>query len=385
MKKIAALSLTLAVLLLAAGACKSTGGASPAVNDLISRLPKTTTGIIVIDFKRAMNTEFVDKALKESKDYAKYQEFIQKTGIDPQKDIEAVVIGAIGAIGGPDTSGVGLVNLKYDRTALLARMKDEVKSLKEDVYEGVTLISGIEEKEAGEKPVVEGQEGAAEDKKEGQEAEKPAEGGDQAEAALAEAQDIIKTEKEMYIAFLDDTTIGFGTQDTLKAAVDVLKKKAEGAKTNAALMDLLKQANQKAMVWGTFAFNPEDIKKMAESNPMLSSLGSLKAMAVSFDYVSKKLDIEFKALTSEPGKNKEIADMLIGFKSMGGMMAGGKPEIAELLEKIEISSGKDNIRFHALIPEDLLAKLGKMAEEEVKNKLGTETKTEDAPKPDIQM
>ena len=135
-------------------------------------------------------------------------------------------------------------------------------------------------------------------------------------------------------------------------------------------MASIKNVNKNAMAWGVFAFKPEDVKKMVEATPMLSSLSSLKALILAFDYSNKVLDAEIKAVTSEAGKNKDIADMLTGLKAMGGMMAGEKPEVGELLGKIEITSGADNVRIHAAIPEELLNKLGKMAQTEIMNKMG---------------
>ena len=39
---------------------------------------------------------FADKAIKEDKNYQKYQDFIKETGIDPQKDIYFVAVGVAG-------------------------------------------------------------------------------------------------------------------------------------------------------------------------------------------------------------------------------------------------------------------------------------------------
>jgi hypothetical protein len=171
--------------------------------------------------------------------------------------------------------------------------------------------------------------------------------------------------------------MAFGTEAGVKAVVDVLKKKSESLKANAELMGMVKNANSAAIAWGVLAFKPEDIKKMIEATPMLSSLAALKAMALSFDYKDKTLDFDLKALTSDAGKNKEIADMLNGFKAMGALAAGEKPEIGELLGKVEITAAADNVRIHAVLPEVLIDKLSKMAQTEIANKLGAEVKPEE--------
>jgi hypothetical protein len=329
---------------------------------MLTMLPKDTMGVIIIDVNRAMNTEVVSKALKEGENAQKYQETIKKLGIDPQKDVYFVAIGLNGSISGGTTSGVGVLNLKYSKDALLAKMKEEGAKFTEGAYEGVATVSVAE----GEKEEPENQKAEEAEKKDAGEKK---EGGEKAEAAEKPTQ-AVAPEKIMMGAFLDASNIAVGPEKEVKAVIDVLKKKAENATANAELMAQIKGVNKNAMAWGVFAFKPEDVKKMVESTPMLSSLASLKALILAFDYSNKILDIEIKAVTSDAGKNKEIADMLNGFKAMGSMAAGDKPEVGELMGKIEITSAADNVRIHAVLPEELLNKLGKMAKTEIMNKMG---------------
>jgi hypothetical protein len=347
MKKLALYGLAFALLLTAFAACTKVGppvAGSAKAADMLTMLPKDITGVILIDVNRALNTEVASKALKEGDNAQKYQDTIKKLGIDPQKDVYFVAIGLTGSFSGGTTSGVGVVNLKYSKDALLAKMKDEGAKFTEGAYEGVATIT------------------VAKDEKEDS-------GADKAEAAEKPAE-TAAPDKVMMGAFLDASNIAVGPEKEVKAAIDVLKKKTENATANADLMAQIKAVNKNAMAWGVFAFKAEDVKKMVDATPMLSSLSSLKAIILAFDYSNKMLDIEIKAVTSEAGKNKEIADMLNGFKAMGSMAAGNKPEVGELLGKIEITSAADNVRIHAAVPEELFNKLGKMAQNEIMNKMG---------------
>jgi hypothetical protein len=365
MKKFALYGLALVLVLTAFAACTKVGppvAGSAKADDMLTMLPKDTMGVIIIDVNRAMNTEVVSKALKEGENAQKYQESIKKLGIDPQKDVYFVAIGLNGSISGGTTSGVGVLNLKYSKDVLLAKMKEEGAKFTEGAYEGVATVSVAE----GEKEEPENQKAEEAEKKDAGEKK---EGGEQAEAAEKPAAPAAP-EKVMMGAFLDASNIAVGPEKEVKAVIDILKKKAENATANAELMAQIKGVNKNAMAWGVFAFKPEDVKKMVESTPMLSSLASLKALILAFDYSNKILDIEIKAVTSDAGKNKEIADMLNGFKAMGSMAAGDKPEVGELMGKIEITSAADNVRIHAVLPEELLNKLGKMAKTEIMNKMG---------------
>ncbi len=382
MKRTFAITLCLAVILLVNGACTKGGvpvAGTAKATDMLSLLPQSVSGVLVIDVKRGMELSFVDKALKEPGNTSKLQEFIQKTGIDPKKDVYLAAIGIIGGLNGEPT-GVGILNLKYNKATLMAKMKEmpDVK-FTEGVYEGITTLTGLEvEIPAPKEEKVESTEGIE------SQGETPAGGETKPQEETPPAQEPtepVKIEKPTVAAFLDASNIAFGPEAEIKAVIDILVKKAKSAKDNAELMSLVKKANSSALVWGVYAFKPEDVKKMVESTPMLSSLSSLKAMILSFDYVNKILDVDLKALTADAGKNKEIADMLTGFKAMGSMASGEKPEVGELLSKIEITSGADNVRIHAALPEELIEKLGKMAEAEIASKLGGEVKSEE-PKPE---
>jgi hypothetical protein len=353
MKKLSLCGLAFALLLTALAACSKTGApvaGSAQAEDMLNLLPKETSGVIIIDINRALNTEIMAKALKEGDHAAKYQDTIKKLGIDPQKDVYLLAIGMSGSLTGGKTSGVGILNLKYSKDALLAKMKEEGAKYTEGVYEGVATIA------------------MAENEKETSEGEKK-EGGEKLEAAEKPAESA-RPEKVVLGAFLDASNIAIGSEKEVKAVIDVLKKKDEGARANADLMARIKGVNKNAMVWGVITFKPEDVKKMVESTPMLSSLATLKALVMDFDYANKVLEAQIKAVTGDATKNKEIADMLNGLKAMGNMLAAEKPEVGELLGKIEITSAADNVRLHGAIPEELLNKLGKMAQTEIMNKMG---------------
>ena len=66
---------------------------------------------------------------------------------------------------------------------------------------------------------------------------------------------------------------------------------------------------------------------------------------------------EIKRMSDNEENNKKIADALNGFKAFGAMAAAEKPEIGELLNKIEISSTAEHVKVYCSLPEELLNKL----------------------------
>ncbi|MHB8055420.1 MAG: hypothetical protein ACYDH3_09250, partial [Candidatus Aminicenantales bacterium] len=319
------------VLVMAFAACGKKAGfpvaGSAKAEDLLTLMPKSVQGVVIIDIHRGMNIPFVDKMLKKEENAAKYKENIDKFGLDPQKDIYFAAIGfsqTTDAEGKSVPQGAGVINLKYDQARILESAKKENPEFKQDVYEGVTLFTVPEKEKAG---------------------------------------------KEMYGAFLDASNVALGTESGVKAVIDVFKGKAESALKNDELMKLVKNANSSALVWNVTSFTPEQMKKMAEGSPMLESLKSLQALTMYVDDKNNGLQVEIKALSPDAAKNKEIADMLTGFKAMGSMGSAEKPEIGELMKSIEISSGPDNVKIYVSVSAELLDKLGQEAEKQVKSKL----------------
>jgi len=329
MKKAVIGLLTLVLLVMAFAACSKKAGipvaGSAQAMDMLTLIPKTAQTVFVIDVHRGMNIPFVDKALKTGDDAAKYKEAIDKFGLDPQKDIYYAAIGlsqATDAEGKSVPQGAGVINLKYDQAKILDQIKKESPAFTEAVYEGVTIFTVPEE-----------------------------------------------DGKPMYGAFLDTSNVAVGTEAGVKGVIDVMKGKAESAVKNADLMKLVKAGNTKALLWNVTTFTPEQIKQMTESNPMLGSFKSIQAVTMYVDDKNKGLQIELKALSNDAAKNKEIADMLTGFKALGAMGSSEKPELGEFLNKIEISSSPENVKIFINMPEDLLAKLGQEMEKQVKSKL----------------
>jgi len=346
MKKSLIYALSLAVLVTAFAACQKAGipvAGSAKAEDMLTLIPQTAQGGFVIDVHRGMNIAFVDKAVKTGEDAAKYQEFITKVGIDPQKDVYFAAIGiseGFGAEGNSEPQGAGVINLKYDQAKVVAAIKEKSSAYQETAYEGVTMLTVPEE-------VTVPEEGAA-----------PEEG-------TVPKED----KKPMYGAFLDASNIAVGTEPGVKAVIDVLKGKAESAMKNADLMKQIKGINKTSLVWSVFVFSPDQVKKMSEAMPMMSSLESIQALTMYVDDKNKGLQIEIKALMPDGAKAKEIADMLTGFKALGSMGAGEKPEVGELMNKIDISSGPDSVKIFVDLPEALMDKLAAEAEKQVKSKL----------------
>lgn len=322
MKKLSSVSIILVLIFLSFVSCgkKVTApkAGSASADDMLSLVPVDAKGVIMVDFHRAMSTEIARKAIEEDKNYQKYQEFVNKTGVNPQKDVYWVTVAVTEAMEKGKTKGSAIINLKYNKENLLSLIKQQEGEITEQDYNGFTIYSSKKEDEGG------------------------------------------------YFSFLDDSNAVVGDEAGVKSVIDVLLKKKDNVFKNQALSSLMDKTNKEAMLWGAFIISSQAMEKVASQNPMLSNLKAVNAATLYFDYQTKNIIAEIKVMSSDEKKNQQIADLLNGVKAMGGMAAAKKPEIGEFINKIEISSAPDHVKVYAKIPEELLDKLKEMKKAEKK-------------------
>lgn len=330
MRKNAAISIIICLTLFTFISCGKKTGAPTAgtasAEDMLSLIPVDVEGVFFVDVNHAMSTEIAANEIREDEGYQKYQEFIEKTGIDPQKDIYFVA-GAIKKITEDEKGeekGVAIINLKYNKETLLPMIQEKVqeegRELVEEDYNGFTLYTMWEEKKA------------------------------------------------VSFSFIDESNIVAGEGVIVKSVLDVLQKTKENVFKNEDLSALINETNTDAMFWAAILFHPETVEKLTQGNPMLSDLEGVKALSLYFDYKGKNIIAEIKIKGGEEAKNKQIAELLTGLKALGSMAAGEKPEVGELMNKIEITSGVDHVKIYASLPEDLINKLKEEKEDEKEEK-----------------
>jgi hypothetical protein len=288
---------------------------SAKADDMLSLLPKDSRGVLVVDVHRIMQTEAVTKALQKEENAKKYQEFIQTTGIDPQKDVFFFVGAMAGDLTQKTEEGAAVVNLKYNKDKLLAMLQKERGELTKTDYNGLTVY----------------------------------------QAAATEGK------KPVSGAFLDDSNILVGSDAAVKKIIDVYQKKTESIRKNEEMTTLLKGMNTSAMVWGGVSIPPEVMKQATSQNPMAGAFADIRSLLLSFDHKDNNLLLEIKGMCPDAEKNKQMAAALNGFKALGAGVASKEPLVGELLNKIEISSANDHVKISANIPDALIESLSEKA------------------------
>jgi len=331
MKKTTAIGIALLLVLFSFISCgkkeatPKAGSATP--DDMLSLLPMNAKGVFFVNVNQAMSIEAVNKAIRESKDPNKLQEFVEMTGVDPQKDIYYAAVAMTGDLGKKEEKGVAVINLKYDKEKIVNLMKEKIAE-EEDVELRETEYSGLTVYEVDE-----------------------------------------EDDEEMAFSFLDNSNVVAGSAPDVKTVIDIFQKKADNVYKNQALSELLAKTNKDTLFWGAILIPTEAVDQATAENPMLSNLKDLKAATMNFDYNNMNVIAEIKLISTNAEKNEQIAKMLDGLKAMGGMMATEKPEIGKLLSKIEITSSPEHVKVYASLPQDLLDKLKESIPHEAESEL----------------
>jgi len=321
MKKSSALSLAVLLNIVVTACTPATGIKSGAAagEALIKLLPRSTMGVMAVDVTRAMGTDMAVKALQDPKSREKYDEFVKMTGIDPMKDISYFGFGIVATASGPASKNEGgfIVNLKYDKAKLLGLLKEKAPSFKEETYNGVAIYSNLE-------------------------------GGEAKQTTEA--------------AFLDASHIVVGSAGGVRGIIDVHQKKADSLAKNAEMAAVLSKVDKSGFAWGAFAVPQDLLKKSIASTPQLKVLEGVTGLTMAFDYRLAKFLVDIKTIGGTKEQNDKLASTLNGFKALGGMVASQEPAAGEALEAIEIRSGADYTQLYISLSQEVMDKLGKLAE-----------------------
>jgi hypothetical protein len=266
-----------------------------------------------------MGTDAAVKALQDPKAREKYDEFVKMTGIDPMKDISYFVFGLIGTPSGPSPEGDGsfIINLSYDKDRLLGLIKEKAPEVKEETYNGVVVYSNLD-------------------------------GG--------------KSKPTTQAAFLDASHIVVGSEKGVKGVIDVQQKKADSIAKSAEMNAILKKVDKSGLAWAAFAIPPDLVKKGIETTPQLKALEGVSALTMAFDYKLATFTADIRALGGTKEQNANLASTLNGFKGLGAMFAAQEPVAGDVLNGIEIGSGQDYTSLRISLSQEVLDKLGKLAQ-----------------------
>ncbi|MGE5340359.1 MAG: hypothetical protein ACM3SY_02650 [Candidatus Omnitrophota bacterium] len=306
------------------GFFSTTGCAKAKTKDALSLMPEEASGVVVFNFNRFAQMPTFDKMIKNSDLKKKetenpglfkdYQDFVNKTGIDPKRDINTVLIGLMGnvSVQDKDANIVMILNLKYDKNKILALVKDKANEITEESHNGITIYKY-----------------------------KDSDG------------------KIMGGAFIDESYIANGNVDSIKKVIDLSKGKGKNVRESLILKPYLNQMKADAILSFVFGI-PQESRKISDSGMFKFDLRKAEAIIGYVDYANRTWSGLIQLLCKDEQANQQMASALNMFKTMGALLGN---EGVEFVSKINITATKDSVKIDGAISEDLLERIQKKLKE----------------------
>jgi hypothetical protein len=272
----------LVVALLAATAgCKRAGGGA----DSMALVPKESTIVFNVNIDRLRGSKTwaqIKDAANDPSTKKDYDEFVQKTGLDPLTQINGLSGGFLSAAGGNKGQFAVIVRGKFDEQKIIAYAKDKAKEegkagdLKTEQYNGKTVYG--ETDDAG-------------------------------------------------VTFIDSSTLVIGGREWVHKVIDVAAGKGESVKKNDALQGLMGKAHTDNVMWG--------VGTVPTGEGQLPTGGEFKAVAISIDLQeglkgeingqatspddAKKMAADLKTKLAESKKDPQVS-MALAMSGMGSLL-----------------------------------------------------------------
>lgn len=296
-----------------------------AVGESMSLVPADAAGVFNINFKKFAQLSVFDKMMNEP-DVKKtgnpgffkdYQDFVNKTGIDPKKDINSMTVAMLGkfSMPGKDSQVVVIVNLTYNKDKILSLVKENATEVTQETYNGETIFKFKE-----------------------------------------------SDGKDIGASFINASNIAAGSIDGVKKVIDLAKGKGKSIKDNAEMKPFLEKMKPNTITSFVIGI-PAEARKNQDMGMGKIDLTKAEAVIGYIDYENKAWSGLIQLLLKDEKANQQIAQTLNGLKGMGAM-AG--PEIGELLGLINITSTSDSVKIEGSVPDSLVEKIKAKADEKRK-------------------
>ncbi len=287
-------------------------------------IPADTSGFFTLNIKKLsslpifekIKEDFVKKdTLNKKKQFKDYADFVEKTGINPKKDLNSIVFAVFGSIN-PDKPDFSVIaNLRYDKGKLLNIMKEKIEDLKEETYLGKSLFTFEEMKG-----------------------------------------------KKVGFSMISGNKITFGSIPGVRKVIKLSNGEGKSAESNAKITSLFKRMKGNPMASFLFLI-PE--KQRVKKDAGMFKIDFTKAEAVygNIDYTGMDWSSNIVLVSKNEEGNKQLKSTIEGLMGLGSAFG---PEVAELVKNIEITAAADTLSISIIISSELLEKLKKKAEEKMK-------------------
>jgi hypothetical protein len=271
-------------------------------------LPADARFVMGFDVKRFTASPFYARyAAQRGMQPESLRELEEKTGINPTRDIDQIVVAGTG----PGSIGLALVTGRFDLYKLGRTLETEGK-VTGTSHDGVTLYAF---KEEGPRPTA--------------------------------------------VAFLNETSLLFGPKDKVEAAVSSRTRGETPFKANATLIGLVEKVRPGSTFWmvgdqSLLAGLPTSVPAPgASAEGATVNLPALLSLTVTGD-LDPQVSLAIIGQAKDELAAKNLADVVRGFVALASLQAQQKPELQQLASAVTVATEQSRVLVSARIPYELI-------------------------------
>jgi hypothetical protein len=278
-------------------------------------LPKEARFVMGFDVKRFAASPFYAKfASDRSMRPEALQQLEEKTGLNPARDIDQIVIAGAGP-GRKGSPGLAVAFGRFDLYRLGRAIETEGKAVSSS-HEGVTVYS------------------------------------------FADAET-----RAVAVAFLNESSLVFGAKDQVLAAISSRTRNETPLKSNTALMALVEKVRPGSTFWvvgdqSLLASLPASLPAPGAS---ADGAATLTLPALTGLMVTGDLDPEVSLAITGEAKDalaaKNLADVVRGLVAMASLQAQQRPELQQLASAVSVATEENRVLVNARFPYEMLEAL----------------------------
>ncbi len=278
-------------------------------------LPADAQFVMGIDVRRFVASPFYSRFADEQA-AARPQAFAEmeeKTGINPERDVDAIYIaGRKGsAKGAHDGDGVVIVVGTFDRYKVSRAIETSHKAATSTKYNGTPVYVFEEGRGARGK-------GGA-------------------------------------VAFLDDHTLVMGSRSAVEQTIDTKGGEGQGLRSNTAMTALLETVRPGSTFWmvGDQSVLAQMPRNLPGGDAQGMGLPPLKTVVVTGD-LDPVVSFEATGEAADPTAAQNLADVARGLVAMASLQASQKPELKQLASGVSITTDANKVRIAGRFAYELL-------------------------------
>lgn len=275
-------------------------------------VPATASIVAYADVRDVMNSEFRQRIRKFEPDARERDEFLEKTGLDIEHDIDTVVAAMLadGASGTPKDSALVLARGRFDVVRLEGLAREHGGQVEE--YQGARLIRHQED---GDGP------------------------------------------SEMALGFIEPGLVAIGSYTAVRQAIDT-KRDGRNVMSNTEMMRLVADLGTNN-AWAVGRFDaladrtnlPGELLRQVPAITWFSAAG----------HVNGGLSGLLKAEARDEEAARNIREMLQGFIALARLQAGDRPEMQTMVQSLQLGGEGRTVSIAFTLPTEFFEVLGAIA------------------------